>query len=76
MLNKNVLDRLRRQYPVGCRVKLIQMDNAQAPPVGTKGTITGIDDTGSILVLWDTGFGLNVLYGIDIIRKAGDSDDR
>ena len=46
------------------------MDDVAAPPIGTYGTVTGIDDTGSILVDWDNGSGLNVLYGIDRVRKV------
>ena len=60
---------VRKQYPAGTRVELVQMDDAQAPPVGTAGTVTGVDDTGSILVDWDNGSGLNVVYGEDIVRK-------
>ncbi len=70
MLNKVILERLRHEYPVGCRVELLQMDDVIAPPVGTKGTVTGIDDTGSIMVDWDNGSGLNCLYGIDRVRKV------
>ena len=70
MLNKEILEQLHREYPVGCRVELLQMDDVTAPPVGTRGTVTGIDDTGSIMVAWDNGSGLNVLYGIDHVRKV------
>ena len=45
------------------------MDDVQAPPVGTYGTVTGVDDTGSILVDWDNGSGLNVIFGIDEVRR-------
>ena len=38
---------LRSQYTPGTRVELLQMEDIQAPPVGTKGTVIGIDDTGS-----------------------------
>ena len=44
----------------------------QAPPVGTKGTVKGVDDTGSLLMRWDNGSGLNVVYWVDIVRKVGD----
>ena len=67
--NKETVDRIRREYPAGTRVVLVKMDDAQAPPIGTKGTVTGVDDTGSLLMRWDTGSGLNVLYGEDIVRK-------
>ena len=56
---------LRSQYTPGTRVELLQMEDTQAPPIGTKGTVIGIDDTGSLMVHWDNGSGLNVLYGID-----------
>lgn len=67
--NKETVDRIRREYPAGTRVELVQMDDAQAPPAGTKGTVIGVDDTGSLLMRWDTGSGLNVVYGEDIVRK-------
>ena len=69
---KEALQRLREQYPAGTRVELLQMDDAQAPPIGTKGTFTGVDDTGGLMVNWDNGSGLNVIYGIDRVRKGAD----
>ena len=68
--NKAVVDSLRIQYPAGTRVELVQMDDVQAPPPGTMGTVLGVDDTGSLLMKWDNGCGLNVIYGEDIVRKA------
>lgn len=56
---------LRKKYPVGIRVELVKMDDVQAPPIGTKGTVKGVDDIGSILVQWDNGSTLNVVYGED-----------
>lgn len=67
--NKEMVDRIRREYPVGTRVVLVRMDDVQAPPVGTKGTVLGVDDTGSLLMRWDTGSSLNVVYGEDIVGK-------
>ena len=67
--SKDIVERVRRQYPTGARVELIRMDDPQAPPVGTCGTVTGVDDTSSIMVNWDNGSGLNVVYGIDRIKK-------
>ena len=60
---------LRNRYPVGCRVRLLEMDYQQAPPIGTCGTVTGVDDTGSIMVAWGNGGSLDVLYGIDRCQK-------
>ena len=61
---------LRDRYPAGTRVELVQMDDPQAPPVGTKGTVKGVDDIGSIMVAWDNGCGLSMAYGEDICRKV------
>ena len=67
--NKETVERIRREYPAGARVELVRMEDVQAPPVGTKGIVLGVDDTGSLLMRWDTGSGLNVVYGEDIVKK-------
>lgn len=67
--NKETVERIRGEYPAGARVELVRMEDVQAPPVGTKGTVLGVDDTGSLLMRWDTGSGLNVVYGEDIVKK-------
>ena len=69
-ISDSVLKNLRADYPPGTRVKLIKMDDVQAPPKGTKGTVRGVDDVGSIMVSWDNGSGLNVVYGEDIVEKV------
>ena len=72
MISKETLRALRERYPKGTRVELVQMDDSQAPPVGTKGIVRGVDDMGSIMVAWDNGCGLSVAYGADICRKVVD----
>lgn len=67
--SKETAERIRNEYPVGSRVELVRMDDPQAPPIGTKGTVRGVDDIGSIMVAWDNGSGLSVAYGEDICRK-------
>lgn len=67
--SKEQVELLRQQYPNGTRVELLQMDDQQAPPFGTLGTVYGVDDTGSLLVNWDNGSGLNVIFGVDRCRK-------
>jgi hypothetical protein len=69
MIKHSELRSLRKAYPPGTRVALVKMDDVQAPPVGTRGTVCGVDDTGSIMMNWDNGSGLNVVYGEDIVRK-------
>lgn len=65
--SKEIVETVRKRYPVGCRVRLVKMDDVQAPPIGTLGTVYDVDDTGSSLVNWDDGSGLNVVYGEDTI---------
>ena len=67
--NKETVERIRRDYPAGSRVELVRMDDVQAPPIGTRGTVRGVDDIGSIMVSWDTGSSLSVAYGEDIVKK-------
>ena len=67
---RETVERIRQEYPVGCRVELLRMDDPQAPPIGTCGTVIGVDDTGSVMVRWDNGSGLHVVYGEDEGRKV------
>lgn len=69
-MKKEEIERLRRQFPAGTRVELVEMDDQQAPPQGTRGTVEGVDDAGDLLMCWDTGSCLNVIWGVDIIRKV------
>ena len=70
--SRETVERVRREYPAGTRVELLRMEDVQAPPIGTLGTVLGVDDTGSLLMRWDNGSGLNVVYGEDAVRKAKD----
>ena len=70
--SEEVVERLRKEYPAETRVELVQMDDPQAPPVGTKGTVLTVDDIGSVMVEWDNGCGLSVAYGKDICRKVSE----
>ena len=68
--SKETVERMKKAYPEGTIVELVSMDDIQAPPIGTKGRVTGVDDTGSIMVSWDNGSSLNVVYGEDVVRKV------
>ena len=70
MISKEALQALRERFPKGTRDELLQMDDPQAPPIGTKGTVRGVDDIGTIMVAWDNGCGLSVAYGEDICRRC------
>ena len=72
--SRAVVEYLRRSYPKGTRVELLEMNDRQAPPVGTLGTVIGVDDIGSIMVRWDNGCGLSVAYGEDRVRIVGTAE--
>ena len=67
--NKETIEKLRSEFPKGTRVTLVKMDDPQAPPIGTQGTVRGVDDAGSIIVVWDNGSTLSVVYGEDLCYK-------
>lgn len=69
LMNEGLVKSIKEQYPKGTRVELTKMDDIQAPPIGTKGTVIGVDDIGSIMVNWDNGSSLSVVYGEDSCRK-------
>ena len=68
--SKELVEQLRKRYPAGTKVRLVSMDDIQAPPVGTLGTVRGVDDAGDILVRWDNGSSLNVIYGEDVVSRV------
>lgn len=69
-IRKETLERLRQEYPAGCRVQLDWMDDFHAPKIGTQGTVVFVDDIGTIHVCWDNGSGLGVAYGEDRCHRV------
>ena len=70
-VSKDTVERLRKEYPVGCRVELTHMNDPYRPDLvpGCRGTVTGVDDSGSIHVNWDVRSSLAVVYGEDSCRR-------
>lgn len=68
--DKERIQCLRREYPVGCTVELLHMDDFQAPPIGTRGKVVCVDDIGTIHVAWETGSSLGVALGQDSCRRV------
>ena len=66
---KERVEHLKKQYPKGTKIELLEMDDVQAPPIGTVGTVYGIDDLGSLLVRWENGSSLSVIDGVDRVKK-------
>nr|DAF04956.1 MAG TPA: protein of unknown function (DUF4314) [Caudoviricetes sp.] len=74
VISKERLQALRERFKPGSRVELLKMDDVQAPPIGTRGTVVGVDDIGSIMVNWDNGSGLSIAYGEDECKVVADHD--
>lgn len=68
------VEKMKQKYTPGTRIQLDYMDDEQAPKVGTKGTVTGVDDMGSIQVTWDTGSTLRLAYGEDVCHIIADEE--
>ena len=68
-MDRKIVENAREKYPRGTRVRLVDMDDIQAPPPGTLGTVQGVDDMADIMIAWDNGSHLSAVYGLDLIEK-------
>ena len=68
-LNREQIFELKKEYPSGTKVRLIHMNDYQAPPAGTIGTVTSVDDMGTIRVSWENGSSLGLISGEDSFEK-------
>jgi hypothetical protein len=74
--SREIVERIRKQYPVGCRVELVRMSDPYSKlQPGDKGFVSFIDDTGTIFVNWDNGEGLGVVFGEDVCRIIKETND-
>lgn len=71
MHDRKAVYRLKKRFIEGTRIKLIRMDDPQAPPPGTEGTVIDVDDIGNVLMHWDNGSGLNLIPGEDEFKVIG-----
>lgn len=68
--NRETVALLRRLYPIGCQVELVHIDDPYSSLTpGDRGTVTAVDDTGTIFVHWDCGSSLGIIYGIDQVQR-------
>ena len=68
--NRETVERIRREYPAGTRVKLLEMDDCFAPPIGTLGPVIAVDDCADLIMRWDNGSSLNVVFNHDRVVKV------
>ena len=74
-VSEQTLKRLRSEYPKGCRVELLHMNDPYSKlKPGDRGTVQFVDDIGTIFVSWDCGSSLGVAYGEDSCKVVADED--
>lgn len=68
------VERIRKQYPVGTKVRMLHMTDPFEPIAsGTVGTVAYVDDAGSVHMKWQNGRTLAFIPGedtVEIIEKA------
>ena len=70
-MRPEMLKRIREKYPVGCTVEIIEMcDPYRDMPAGLRGTVTHVDDTGTVFADWENGSTLGAVFGEDRIRRV------
>jgi len=66
-----MINRLREQYPVGCRIELVCMkDHYSKLKPGDRGSVMFIDSIGTIHMRWDSGSTLGLIIGEDRFRRV------
>lgn len=69
-MNRQQIEMLKEIYPEGTRIKLLSMDDTQAPPSGIYGTVRSVDDMGTIHVNWGNGSSLGLIIGRDRFKRV------
>ena len=59
------IEAMKNRYRPGTRIRLVSMDDTQAPPPGTEGEVIAVDALGDIEIQWDTGSTLSLIPGED-----------
>ena len=67
--SQETVERIRKRYPVGCRVELVRMNDPYTKlKPGDRGTVAMVDSIGTVFVNWDCGSGLGIVCGEDSCR--------
>ena len=68
--DEKTVERIRADFPVGSKVMMVYSADPFAPiESGIEGTVSSVDDIGTIHVDWDNGRCLGVVLSEDVIEK-------
>ena len=74
-IHPELLKQLKEYYTSGTRVMLIRMSDPYTNlRQGDRGTVTMVDDIGTIHVNWDRGSTLGVVFGEDECRRIDENE--
>ena len=73
-LTRREIAELRLNYPPGTRIVLDYMEDNWAVPSGTRGSVTQVDDAGTIHMKWDNGRSLGIVPQVDQFRKLTEQE--
>lgn len=62
IVHSSIVYRVRERFPVGTSVELVRMMAEDAPPVGTRGVVLGVDNNATIAVKWADGSVRGIVY--------------
>ncbi|MEG0164898.1 DUF3846 domain-containing protein [Anaerorhabdus sp.] len=78
-LTQKQVEIIKEQYPVGTKIKLLHMDDIQAIPEGTIGTVKSVDDQGQLQMIWENRRGLALVPNVDqfeVVSKPYQKPDK
>jgi hypothetical protein len=74
--SRETVERLRKTYPVGCRIVLDEMQDPFVKiPIGAQATCQGVDDAGNVMASWDCGSSLSVAWPVDRCHKVATEEE-
>ena len=74
-IHPELLKQLKTTYTSGARVMLIRMSDPYTNlRQGDRGTVTMVDDIGTIHVNWDRGSMLGIVFGEDECRRIEENE--
>lgn len=76
IMNDERIKFYKKNFPEGTRVQLDRMGDYPNPiPCGTKGVVLGVDDIGTLHVIFDNGRCLGICPEVDSFHKISEQEE-